>query len=301
VANFKQSPRIIILFIMRVLLTGSTGFLGTYIRKNLRNKDISFIYGTTSDIKDEKFVKFSSLYKDIEQVLKNEQVDAIIHTAAVIPKSFDDATYELFLQNVEMMKNLYEFAIKKKIKKFIYLSGFGSMHNPDSLDIKDYYTMSKIVGEHFCSMMREKGINAVSFRISSPFGEYSRSKNVLNTFVEKALKGEDLPIWGTGRREQNFTYAGNILYAIELALAKDVNGTYNIVGEKSISMIELAEIIIKLTGSKSKIVFTGMPDKQENYRPRYSFEKAFEDFGYYPIYTLEEGLERYIRWLKERK
>lgn len=284
---------------MRILLTGSNGFLGTYIRNYISNKyKNNIICGTTSVIRDKNFIKFSPLYRDINEVLQNENIDCIIHTAAIIPKSFDDATYDLFLANTEMMKNLYEFAIKRHVKKFIYLSGFGSMTKPDLLDIGDYYTMSKILGEHFCSMMIRKGICAVSFRISSPFGEYSHAKNVLNIFVDRALRNQDLIIYGKGSREQNFTYAGNVLYAIELALEKDVSGTYEIVGEKSISMLELAKLIVRISNSKSKIVFSGTEDPQENYRPRYSFEKAFKDFGYYPKYKFEEALERYIWWYK---
>jgi len=284
---------------MKILLTGSNGFLGTYIRYNINGKYKNLILcGTTSEVKDKNFIKFASLYKDIDKLLENENIDCIIHSAAIIPKNFEDATYDLFVNNTEMMKNLYEFAIKKHIKKFIYFSSFGSMSNPALLDVGDYYTMSKIVGEHFCSMMSKKGIYAVSFRISAPFGEYSKAKTVLNIFIDRALRNQDLIIYGTGSREQNFTYAGNILYAIELVLTKDINGTYEIVGEKSISMLELAKLIIKLTNSKSKIVFSGIEDPQENYRPRYSFEKAFKDFGYYPKYRFEEALERYIRWYK---
>lgn len=282
---------------MKILLTGSTGFLGNYIKNNINNKYI-VLYGTTSNTNNEDYLKFDSLYKDIEKVLENETIDCIIHNAAIIPKNFDQATYELFLDNTEMMKNLYEYAKKSHLNKFIYLSGFGSMNEPKLLDIGDYYTMSKVVGEHFCSMMNKEGINATSFRISAPFGEYSYIRNVLNIFIDKALKDENLTLYGTGSREQNFTYAGNILNAIELALDNNVNGTYEIVGERSISMLELAKTIVKLTDSKSKIIFSGLEDSQENYRPTYSFKKAFDDFGYYPKYTIEEALEKYLKWYK---
>ncbi|MDN5062713.1 NAD-dependent epimerase/dehydratase family protein [Aliarcobacter butzleri] len=282
---------------MKILLTGSTGFLGTYIKNNIDNK-YDILYGTTSNTNNKNYLKFDLLYRNIKKVLENETVNCIIHNAAIIPKNFDEATYELFLENTEMMKNLYEYAKKSHLNKFIYLSSFGSMNEPKLLDIGDYYTMSKIVGEHFCSMMSKQGINATSFRISAPFGEYSHVKNVLNIFIEKSLNNEDLIIHGTGSREQNFTYAGNILQAIELAINNNINGNYEIVGEKSISMLELAKIIIKLTSSKSKIIFNGLEDAQENYRPTYSFKKAFDDFGYYPKYKIEEALEKYLKWYK---
>lgn len=285
---------------MNILLTGSSGFLGTYIKNNI-NKKHKIFYGTTSNIQDKNYLKFDSLYKNIDEILKNQSIDCIIHNASIIPKSFNEATYELFLKNTEMMKNLYKYAEKSHLSKFIYLSGFGSMNEPKLLDIGDYYTMSKIVGEHFCSMMNKQDINAVSFRVSAPYGEYSKTKNVLNIFIDKALKNEDITLFGTGKREQNFTYAGDILNAIELALETNVSGVYEIVGEKNISMIDLAKTIAEIINSKSKIIFNGMPDSQENYRPDYSFEKASKDFGYVPKFSIEKGLKKYIKWYKENE
>lgn len=87
------------------------------------------------------------------------------------------------------------------------------------------------------------------------------------------------------------------MQAIELAINNNINGNYEIVGEKSISMLELAKIIIKLTSSKSKIIFNGLEDAQENYRPTYVL-KAFDDFGYYPKYKIEEALGKYLKWYK---
>ena len=147
-------------------------------------------------------------------------------------------------------------------------------------------------------MMNKQNISVSSFRISAPYGEYSKVKNVLNIFLDNALKNKDLCIYGTGKREQNFTYAGDILQAIELAVEKNVKGTYEIVGQNNISMLELAKKIIEITDSKSNIVFTGKEDTQENYRPNYSFKIAFDDFQYFPKYSIEDGLKKYIEWYK---
>ena len=282
------------------LVTGSNGFLGTFFRKYFFDGGHTFIYGTTSDVCDGNLVKFESLYDDIEVKLADQKIDVIIHFASVIPKSFKNATYELFLKNVRMMHNLYQFSIKKGVVKFIYISGFGSMENPQILDIKDFYTLSKIVGEHFCSMMCEFGIKAVSFRISAPYGEFYRSRNVIRIFVEKALKNEEIMVFGSGKREQKFTYAGEVMFAINLALKKDVTGIYEIVSEKNISMLALAKLVKKLTRSKSRILTNTFPDPQEDYKPRYSYKKAYKVFGYRPKYSIEEGLRRYIEWYRKR-
>ena len=92
------------------------------------------------------------------------------------------------------------------------------MKTPEKLDIKDFYTLSKITGELFCKMMTERGIAATSLRIPSPYGEYSEQENVLSIFTKKALNDDDIPIFGTGQREQNFIYVGDIINAIKLTI-----------------------------------------------------------------------------------
>jgi nucleoside-diphosphate-sugar epimerase len=287
---------------MKVLVTGSKGFLGTYVKNNISYSEHEFIYGTTSKLIRQEckdYLVFDSLYQNIDEILSDHKVDVIIHLASIIPKTFQDADYKLFDKNITMMNNLYKFSVKNHLKKFIYLSGFGSMNDPKLLDIKDFYTMSKITCEHFCAMMSSKNIKAVSLRVSAPYGEFSKAKNVINIFIEKALKNEDITVFGTGKREQNFTYAGDIINAIKLTLKKDVIGAYSIVGEKNVTMLDLAKLIIKLTNSKSKIVLSGI-DEQENYRPNYSYQKAYKDFGYKPKFSLEEGLKKYIKWYKNK-
>lgn len=282
---------------MKILITGSNGFLGTYFRKFNYLKEHNFIYGSTTKIDEGS--QFTSLYSDVEERLSQNSIDAIIHFAAIIPKSFNLSTFKgTFLPNVEMMNNLTTFAVNKKIKKFIYISGFGSMNKPSEFDIKDYYTLAKITGEHFCSIMQSNGIQAVTLRTSSPYGEFMTAENVLSKFVKRALKNDTIEVYGSGKREQNFTYAGDILNAINLMIDKDCIGIYNIVSNENISMLNLATLIKEITNSKSEIVTNKKADPQEEYKPDFSYEKARKDFGFTPKYDIKDGLHRYINWLK---
>ncbi|MCF6339851.1 MAG: NAD(P)-dependent oxidoreductase [Sulfurimonas sp.] len=285
---------------MNILVTGSKGFLGTYFKNNFLNNKDKIIYGTTSEVEDSAYMVFDDLYQNIEKVLKNQKIDVIIHFASIIPKTFEETNYTLFENNNKMMNNLYEYSVKNHLNKFIYLSSFGSMNDPKLLDIKDFYTMSKITGEHFCSMMEAKGTDTVSFRISAPYGEYSKVKNVINIFIDKALKNEDITLFGTGSREQNFTYAGDIINAVGLVLEKRVNGIFEIVSNNNISMLSLARLIKTLIQSESKIIFNNKIDPQEDYRPSYCSKKAFISFGYKSKYSLEDGLKKHINWYINR-
>ncbi len=282
---------------MKIAVTGSNGFLGQYFKQftTIDQKDIVFL--TTSN-PSEKQLLCEPLYKNIDDVLADQNIEIIIHFAAVIPISFAAADYVLCMQNIEMMNNLYNFSIKSGIKKFIYLSGFGSMLKPSILDIKDFYTLSKIMGEHFCAMMEANGVQTAAMRISAPYGEYAKARTVINIFIDKAMKNEPIEIFGTGKREQNFTYAGDVLQAIDLALNKKISGVYNIVSKKNTNMLELAHTIINITGSSSELIIGKHPDSQENYAPEYHYQRASEELTYEPKYTLSTGLKRYIKWLQ---
>jgi len=283
---------------MKIAITGSNGFLAQYFCKftGLNKRDVFFLT-TSPPVKGQLLCQ--SLYSDIDVILNKKNIDTIIHFASVIPVLFSDSDYDLFSKNNKMMRNLYNFSIKSHLKKFIYSSSFGSMNNPKLLDIKDYYTMSKITGEYFCSMMEANNIETASLRISAPYGEFSSARTVLNIFTEKAMKNENIEIFGSGKREQNFTYAGDIVRAIELALKNKVSGVYSIVAKSNTNMENLANTIIRLTNSSSKIITGKNNDLQEGYSPNYDYEKAKQEFGYSPVYTLERGLERYIKWLNK--
>jgi len=145
--------------------------------------------------------------------------------------------------------------------------------------------------------METKGIQTASLRLSAPYGEYSHTKNVMNLFIEKAIKNEKVEIFGSGKREQNFIYAGDILNAIELCIKKDVSGIYNIVSKRNISMLNLAKIIVRITNSKSKILINRQLDPQEGYKPNYNYNRAYKELGFTPQYDIERGLNKYINWL----
>ena len=285
---------------MNILITGTNGFLASYFKQFNNLEKHKLFFGTTSKKTSESDLLFKKNYENISEVISNISMDIIVHFACVIPKSFQEASYEkTFLPNCEMMNNLMIYSLENKVSKFIYLSSFGSMDDPDQLDTKDYYTISKITGEHFCAMMASEGLSAVSFRISAPYGEYMRIRSVIRIFIENCQRNIPLKLYGSGSRMQNFTYAGDVLQAIELVINSDkiLTGVYNIVGSKSVSMLELANIVKKVTESNSEIVFSGK-DPQENYRPKYNFSKAKQDFLYLPKFDLEDGIARFSSWLK---
>ncbi|WP_238858847.1 MULTISPECIES: NAD(P)-dependent oxidoreductase [unclassified Clostridium] len=281
---------------MEILITGSNGFIGKNLYDYYKyDKTNNYIFGTTSQLNG--FVKFNNYYNNMEEILVNAKIDCIIHLAAVIPSSFESADFnDVFLSNANIMNNMYEFSIKNGIKKFIYISGFGSMEDYRNYKIKDYYTLSKIHGEHVCAMMENKGIETASLRISAPYGKGSNKKSVINTFINNSLNGLDINIYGTGKREQNFIYVDDIIHAIELFVTTNnkINGVYSIIADKNTSMLNLAEIIKSICNSKSKIKIGKYDDIQESFKPSYDYDRAYREVGFKPKYNIYDGLKKYI-------
>lgn len=282
---------------MNILITGINGFIGKNIKEKLKDdKRNKYFFGTTSDIKD--CVEFKKNYTDIEEKLQNETIECVVHLAAVIPNSFTNVKFDdVFLPNALMLDNLYKFSLKN-IKKFIYMSSFGSMEDYKNYKIKDYYTLSKIYGEHVCSMMEARNIQTASLRIPSPYGPYSNLKSVINIFIENALKNLDINVYGSGKREQNFIYVEDVIKAIELFINTEnkISGVYSIVSEKNTSMLDLAQMIKAICQSKSKIIVGKYKDAQDGFRPEYDYDRAYRENGYKLNYNIYTGLKKYIKW-----
>ncbi|MDD5343451.1 MAG: NAD-dependent epimerase/dehydratase family protein, partial [Smithella sp.] len=99
---------------MKILVTGSNGFLGSFFRNIFIPKEHEYVWGSISGRADS--ILFSPLYTNVSTVLKNKTIDAIIHFAAVKALSFEAAGYaNTLLPNLEMMKNLYDFSLERKI------------------------------------------------------------------------------------------------------------------------------------------------------------------------------------------
>lgn len=281
---------------MKILVTGASGFLGKNIQQHFKHKYELINVSTSSE---KNYIKLPHNLDNIDKKLENIEIDYIIHLASVIPKSFAEASFSnVFFPNAQMMDNLYNFALKKNIKKFIYISSFGSMVDYKNYKIKDYYTLSKIHGEHVCAMMEDVGIETASLRISSPYGPNSNSRSVINIFIDSALKNLDINVYGSGKRQQNFIYVEDITNAINLFILSNnkISGVYNIVSPNNTSMLMLAETIKDICNSKSEIIVGKHVDPQEYYKPNYDYNRAFEEVGYKPNYNIYTGMKKYIEW-----
>jgi len=139
-------------------------------------------------------------------------------------------------------------------------------------------------------------------RIFNTYGPrmHPNDGRVVSNFVLQALKGEEITIFGSGGQTRSFCYVDDLIEGL-LRLMKSpaaISGPINLGNPAEFSMLELAELTIELTGSKSKLSFQPLPqDDPKRRKPEITL--AAKHLGWRPIVPLREGLERTIRYFDE--
>lgn len=289
----------------KVAILGSTGLIGEavysfFLDRKVDIKACSFNGGNIRGIKIEAIDISKS--NQLKNWLEGEDIETIIYLAAKIPNSFLEADFKLFIKNYKMHKKVLDYWRHSKCH-LLYASG-SSVYGPNSsipwkennITLPDnYYSLSKLAGELTFFMEHQNiGLPLTILRINAPYGAKNRRKTVINVFLEKALNQEDIILFGSGNREQDFVYVKDVAKAFWLAYLKKESGIFNIASGETILMKDLASIIKKITGSDSSIVFSGKVDPQEKLKIKIDISKAEELLGFIPDYTIEKGLMKCI-------
>lgn len=124
---------------------------------------------------------------------------------------------------------------------------------------------------------------------------------VVSNFIVQALRGDEITVYGDGTQTRSFCFVDDLIEAIlqTMNTPDEFTGPINIGNPVEFTMLELAELVLKLTYSKSKLVFKPLPsDDPRQRQPDISLAKQL--LGWSPITELEQGLERTIRYFKDR-
>ncbi len=160
------------------------------------------------------------------------------------------------------------------------------------------YTSSKLAAEMLChDYWNAYQVPFTVLRYGIPYGPRMRPALVIPIFVRKALAGEALTVAGDGSQHRKFVYVEDLARAHVLALdAKAANQTYNVDGTEKITILQIAETVLRLTGSDRPIEF--MPARGGDYAGReVSSEKARRELRWQPEIDFEEGMRRTVPWI----
>ena len=283
-----------------ILVTGSSGQLGSYLMKSIKNS-------IGLDKVPSKYTKIIwDLRKDVKDILKNYEIDTIIHTAAQVSvvKSIEDPKYDAE-DNIIGTINMLEYARKCDIKQFIYISSAAVYGEPEYLPIdenhptkpKNPYGLSKLTGEKYSLMYGNLyGLKVTSIR---PFNIFSPRQDpsspysgVISIFINRAKKGLPLTIYGDGKQTRDFVNIEDVIQLIKIILKKKVEGIYNCGTGKETSINELVKIITKLSGKKIEVIHA--PFREGDIRRSYADIRNSKKVGYTPKTNLEKDLKEYF-------
>lgn len=260
-----------------ILITGGAGFIPSSLADSLL-KDPSnyvvlidnFLTGNKDNIPQHENCKFFhgdvNNLEDISPLFSLYHFDYVFHYAAVVGVKRTLNHPIIVLDDIQGIKNILDLSKRTGVKRVFYSSSsevYGEpVHLPQHetttpLNSRLPYAVVKNVGEsYFRSYHQEYGLEYTIFRFFNTFGPKQSEDFVMTKFIQAALKGEDITIYGDGMQTRTFCFIDDNIEATKNALLKNqfCNDVVNIGNSKITSILDLAKTIISLTNSKSKII-----------------------------------------------
>jgi UDP-glucose 4-epimerase len=305
---------------MKFLITGGAGFIGSHIAEELikSKKGEVVVFDNLSMGKKENIPKGCRFIKgDIRNeaaiIKAMKGIDVIFHDAAFVSirASFDMLKHEVD-NNVYGTLNVLEAAVKNKVKKLVFASSMAVYGEPKILPVEEDsqlkpispYGFSKLRGELYCKIFQDKfGIDTTVLRYFNTFGIRQTPSDyvgVTTTFINQALSGKPLTIFGDGKQTRDFVWVKDIARANVLAaFSKKSRGEIlNIASGQEISINNIADSINKYVGNGR--VYVSKPGGEIS-RIRANIAKAKKVLGYKPEGDLLMAIPVLIDWWKEKQ
>jgi len=306
---------------LKILVTGGAGFIGSHLCDFLLEKGHQVVCVDnliTGDIKNIKHnqqnKRFEFMKQDCIRPFKFAgRLDWILHFAS--PASpIDYMNYPLETLDVGSTgtKHMLELAKKKKAR-FLLAStsevygdpkvspqNEGYFGNVNPVGPRSVYDEAKRFAEAITSAyVREKLVVARIARIFNTYGPRMRIDDgrVVPNFVKQALTGQALTIYGEGDQTRSFCYVSDLVEGVYKLMYSKLDEPVNLGNPKEMKIIDFANMIIKLTGSRSKISHKPLPEDDPKQR-RPDISKAKKELGWEPKVSLEDGLKATISYFK---
>lgn len=314
-----------------VLVAGGAGFIGSNLCERLLNDNYrvicidNLITGRKENV--EGFIKnknFSFLNLDIAspsfQNTKLLEIDYIFHLASPAspnkksPRSYINFPIETLLANSLGTYNLLEIA-KKFNARFLYASSSEIYGNPkispqkedyfgnvNPVGIRSVYDEGKRFGESITmTYFRKFNINAQIIRIFNTYGPRMRTDDgrVVSNFVNQAISSKPLTVYGDGSQTRSICFVSDLLDGLIKAIFSDSTSgeVLNLGNPNEKTVLELANIIKKMTNSSSKIVFEPLPEDDPKIR-RPDISKAKKLLDWIPKVSIDQGLKKTIEYFR---
>jgi nucleoside-diphosphate-sugar epimerase len=308
-----------------VLITGGAGCIGSNLSQKLSkiagkviildNLDSAYEWNIphTENI---QFVKGDILDDEILKRVFKEKPDYIFHLAAHFANqnSVDNPEKDLMVNGVGILKVL-QYAQLVGVKRFIYSSSGCGVYGLDSkmpfkehdisINLHTPYQVTKLLGElytnYFHNLYNLPIVNARFFNVFGPGEVPGKYRNVIPNFFYWSLTKQALPITGDGTETRDWTYVGDIVEGLlAMGIEKEAIGeAINLGSGKETRVIDMANMINKLTGNPEGIAYASRRNWDAKTRLLSSIEKAEKILNYKPQTTFQDGLNKTHEWFVE--
>lgn len=261
----------------KILVTGGAGFIASALAEKLISDKENYVVVIDNFLtgrKDRlpkpadnwKFIKCDvNSLNDITAIMVSYSFDYVFHYAAVVgvQRTLDNPV--MVLNDIQGIKNVLDLAKNTGVKRVFFASSSEVYGEPTTLPQNEHttplnsrlpYAVVKNIGEAFCKSYKEEyDLDYTIYRFFNTYGPKQSTDFVMSRFIRMALKGQDITVYGDGSQTRTFCYVDDNIMATTNAFYKNlcVNDIVNIGSDIELPVLDLANIIISITGSKSKV------------------------------------------------
>lgn len=304
---------------MKAMVTGGAGFIGSHIAERLvADGHAVRIYDNFTSGKRENLAHLEGRVEVVEADVRDapqldyccRDCDVVFHEAAIVSVPYSvEHPQETHDVNIQGTFNVLEAAKRRGVKRVVFACSAAVYGDDPEMPKRESmrpapmspYGIEKLTGEHYLAVWsRLFGLETVSLRYFNVFGERqdpsSAYSGVISIFVDRALRGAPVTIFGDGGQYRDFVYVGNVVDAnIRAATTPGIAGrTYNVGCGVKTTLLELLDTIERIVGSKveRKLADPRAGDIRESLA---DIARIRAELGYEPTVGVEEGLRRLVR------
>ena len=308
-----------------VLVTGGAGAIGSNLTRVLAERGAKVV--VLDDLSSAASWNVPSLPNvlfvegDVLDEVKLKRVffewpKVVFHLAAFFANqnSVDYPEKDLAVNGMGALR-LLEYSVFSGVERFVYASSGCSIYGSDaplplreefmSMHLSSPYQITKMLGELYCNFFQHHhGLKIVKPRFFNSYGPGEipgQYRNVIPNFIYWAMKGQSLPITGDGEATRDFTYVGDLVDGLLRAgvMESAIGQEFNLASATETRIIDLANMINRITGNSAGIHFVGRRKWDTKSRLLASVDRANELIGYRPSVPFETGLINTFHWFQE--
>lgn len=304
----------------RVVVTGGAGFLGSHLCSRLlqEGKDVicvdNLFTGSKENIRhmmDNPHFEF--IRHDVTQPFYAEADQIYVLACPASPPHYQYNPIKTAKTSV--LGAIHMLGMAKRVNARILLASTSEVYgdplvhpqpegyrgNVNTMGIRSCYDEGKRMAETlFFDYHRQHGVDIRVIRIFNTYGPRMNPQDgrVVSNFIVQAIKNEDLTVYGNGQQTRSFCYVDDLIEGmVRMMECEDFTGPVNLGNPAEFTMLELAQMVIRLTGAGSKIVHLPLP-KDDPAQRKPVIRLAEEKLGWRPVVALEQGLLQTIDYFK---